>query len=63
MKTIEIETCEFVEDDNGGHFVHTKRYEDFTDDQVRHNDLCTLCGFPSYPECMKFCQNENGERS
>ncbi len=27
------------------------------DDQVRHCQLCTACGFPGYPECTETCNN------
>lgn len=57
MKTIRLELSEFVDDANGGHFE--ERIEDlvFRDDQVRHEDLCTVCGWPDYPGCIAECPN------
>lgn len=62
MKKIEIESYEPIEGPNGVYFKVTKRTEDYSDNQVRHSDLCTICGFPSYPECRNWCQNEQWER-
>lgn len=52
---MKIRCSEFVEDDNGGHFTHYIREEDVTDYNDRPEDLCKLCGFPAYPECMERC--------
>ena len=30
--------------------------------QGRHSKICEMCGFSTYPECMKHCQNGNGSR-
>ena len=49
---------EFVEDENGGHFIHYTREKDFPESEERHCDLCVVCGFPTYPECRKYCPNE-----
>ncbi len=59
MKRIEIETLEFNE--KTGKFDHSFRYREFEDDQVRDNDLCTICGVPAYPECIKTCSNYSGD--
>ena len=56
MKTIEIESYMPIRDENGMHFEATKRYETYSDDQVREDDVCTMCGMPNYPECTKTCQ-------
>lgn len=56
MKTIKIDSHEFVKDENGGHFKVTTRYETYTDEQVRDNDLCTVCGSSAYPKCTEVCQ-------
>ncbi|MCI9004409.1 MAG: hypothetical protein HFH39_04045 [Lachnospiraceae bacterium] len=56
--TITIETSEFVETKDGGYFEHHTREEEFPDSEKRHKDLCVVCGFPSYPECRRFCASE-----
>ena len=52
---MKIRCSEFVDDDNGGHFIHYTREEDVTEHADRPDDLCKLCGFPSYPDCMERC--------
>jgi len=32
--------------------------KEYPDEAVRHSELCTFCGFPSYPECREWCQSE-----
>ena len=54
---IEIDTYEFVKDQNGGRFKRGKEVKHFTESEVRHKDICTLCGFSTYPECRKWCDN------
>lgn len=59
MKTIHIDGCEAYRKKDGT--WDTRRYsydKSFTDEQVRHCDLCTMCGFPTYPECRDWCPNE-----
>ncbi len=31
--------------------------EEFHDLEERHCLLCTICGYPAYPECTSFCNN------
>lgn len=59
---MKIRCSEFVDDDNGGHFIHTMREQDVTEFADRPNDLCKLCGFPTYPECREWCSNEKKSR-
>ncbi len=62
MKQIEVESVEIIDDELGHRLKRGKRIETFTDEQVRHCDLCTMCGFPGYPECRDWCQNEQWAR-
>lgn len=41
------------------HMVEEEFDEFIPDENVRHNMLCTICGFPEYPECTKVCSNGN----
>ena len=52
---MKIRCSKFVEDEDGGHFTHYFREEDVTEHADRPNDLCKLCGFPAYPECIEGC--------
>lgn len=61
MKQIQIESYELIEDGHGGHYEVTARTEEFQDNQVRHSDLCTACGFSGYPECMELCLHDGGK--
>lgn len=54
---MEIHGIEVVEDENGKHIVESTEFLDIPDDQVREEDICTICGFPDYPECKKTCHN------
>lgn len=54
MKRIEIDTYDVT---NKGIKKRGKKIVDVEDKDVRHNDLCTICGFPSYPECTTWCQH------
>lgn len=56
-KTIEFAVSEIMESSDGVYFKHYKDKKEYPDDG-RHSDLCTVCGFPSYPECRAWCQNE-----
>ena len=56
-KEIEIERAEIVK----GKVVRTKYTKSFSDDQVRHCDWCTMCGWSTYPECIKQCRKLNDE--
>ena len=53
MKQIEFEGVEIVK----GQIKRSKRVETYSDDQVRHCDWCTVCGMPSYPNCMEECKS------
>lgn len=53
-KTIHVDTYELT--DTGFKYIGAKD-EEYPDDG-RHSDLCTVCGFPTYPECRKICPNE-----
>lgn len=53
-KTIHVNTYELT--DTGFKYIES-RDEEYPDDG-RHSDLCTVCGFPTYPECRKSCPNE-----
>lgn len=59
---MKFKVSEFVEDKNGGHFIHYTREEEFPETEGRHRDLCVVCGFPSYPECREWCPNEKKSR-
>lgn len=59
---MKIEVSEIVEDKNGCHFIHYTREEEFPESEGRHSDLCVVCGFPTYPECMKYCRNFREDR-
>lgn len=63
MKTIKCTYMEVIPDDFGGHYEERVEYKEFEDSQVRHNDLCTLCGWSTYPECMAWCPNEGGRKN
>ena len=39
-------------------FKHYEREEDFSETADRHDNLCIVCGFSAYPECIKVCHNE-----
>ena len=54
---IDNEIHEYVPDRNGGHFKVTHEKIDVTETADRHCDLCKVCKFPTYPECMSFCPN------
>lgn len=56
-KIIEFQVSEIIEDKNGVRFKHYTDKKEYPDDG-RHNDLCIVCGFPAYPECREWCQNE-----
>lgn len=60
MKSIEIIRLEFNEKTK--RFDKSKYVREFTDDQVREYDLCTICGFTAYPECTKTCPNYEGNK-
>lgn len=45
-----------------GHPYRYVEYLLFSVQAVRHNVLCTICGFPTYPECRNWCQNEELDR-
>ncbi len=52
-------TChEFVESKDGGYFIEYECEEEFPETEGRHKPLCVVCGFPTYPECRKWCQHE-----
>ena len=54
MKQIEVDTYDVTD---RGIKKKGKKIVEVADKDVRHNDLCTICGFPSYPECTTWCQN------
>lgn len=56
-KTIEFQVSEIMENDDGINFKHYTEKKEYPDDG-RHCDLCIVCGFPAYPECRNWCQNE-----
>lgn len=55
---MEIEVHDIVKDEDGGYHTecHIEKRE-IPDDQVREEDICTICGFPDYPNCKKTCHN------
>lgn len=58
MKTIKIKEAYPVKERDGTWTTIIKEYEKaYSDDQIRHCDLCTMCGYPDYPECTKTCNN------
>ncbi|MBQ3432087.1 MAG: hypothetical protein IJG23_04815 [Clostridia bacterium] len=55
---IKIRVSDFVEDEDGGYSVkHYIEEREVPDDQVREDEICTICGFPDYPQCKKTCHN------
>lgn len=50
-----IETLEWVKDDNGGHFKHYYREDDWERHPEREHVVCTICMIKSYPKCMELC--------
>ncbi|MCC8159745.1 MAG: hypothetical protein LIO53_00245 [Oscillospiraceae bacterium] len=59
---MEVTVIEWVEDDEGGHFEEHKEERDYSATEDRHDPICVVCGFPSYPECMSWCQNKEWRR-
>lgn len=54
---------EIVRDGDDTKFkIHVQEREYPGENQGRHSKLCEMCGFSTYPECKKYCQNENGSR-
>lgn len=42
---------------NGVMQMVEKEYDKYVpDEKARHNEFCTMCGFPDYPECMSWCK-------
>ena len=60
MKRIEIDTYDVT---NTTIKKRGKKVVEVDDKDVRHSDLCTVCAFPEYPECMAWCQNECGRKN
>ena len=58
---MEIKGFEVVEDESGKHIEHSTEILEIPDDQVRDEDICTICGSPIYPECKKICHNFESE--
>lgn len=54
---LEIQVSDWVEDENGGHMEHYIEKKEIPDDQVREDEICTICGFPDYPNCKETCHN------
>lgn len=52
---ITVRASEFVEDEEGGHFIHYDVEEDITEHADRPENLCKLCGFDAYPKCLEHC--------
>ena len=50
-----VEVHEFVEDENGGHFIQYTREQDITEHYDRPDNLCKICRFNSYPKCLGYC--------
>ena len=49
-----VECHEFVEDENGGHWItYTKEKEVLHPE--REEKLCRMCNFNAYPECLNTC--------
>lgn len=46
---------EFIEDDDGGYFKHYDRERDITETADRKDDLCKICNFGNYPDCLSWC--------
>lgn len=58
MKTIKFKEACPVKQKDGTWTTIIKEYEEtYSDDKIRHCDLCTACGYPGYPECTKTCNN------
>ncbi|MCM1525249.1 MAG: hypothetical protein NC120_12420 [Ruminococcus sp.] len=55
MYTIHHKVCKPVKI-NGKWDLEDYEYdEEIPDEQVRHCNVCTVCGMSSYPECTKTC--------
>lgn len=53
---MKITSCEFVEEKDGpGYFIEKTREVEFPDSEGRHDDLCVVCGFSTYPKCREWC--------
>ncbi|MEY8515372.1 hypothetical protein AALC25_00320 [Lachnospiraceae bacterium 29-84] len=53
---MEVTTVEFVKGENGeGYFIEETREVDFHKSKGRHDELCVVCGFSTYPECREWC--------
>lgn len=37
--------------------VDHEETKEYSDDQVRHCNICTVCGMTCYPECTKTCRH------
>lgn len=61
MMKMEIPGFEVVEDRNGKHIKEYTEIRDIPDDKVWEEDICTICGWPTYPECKKSCHNFRNE--
>lgn len=60
---MKVTVHELVKDKTGSHYIsHVEERHYPTEGQGRHNKICEMCGFSTYPECMKHCQNGNGSR-
>jgi len=58
VKTIHVDGCTPYRSRNGTWDTRKYSYDvEIADDRIRHCDLCTMCGFPGYPECTKICNN------
>jgi len=58
VKTIHFDGCEPYRKKDGTWDIRRYSYEEeYPDDRIRHCDMCTVCGFPAYPECTKTCNN------
>lgn len=56
---IKFHVYEPVQKSDGSWDIQERDMEkEYPDEAVRHNELCTVCGFPGYPECRDWCQNE-----
>ncbi len=36
-------------------FRHHVEYREYPEEGKRHDKLCVVCGFSTYPECRKWC--------
>jgi len=54
---IKHSVIEIIETKNSVRFERHEEEREYPD-EGRHDDLCVVCGFSTYPACREWCRNE-----